>query len=134
LVWCPSGSGIEATKVIHSEFPGIRIIGLSMYDDPETSTTMRVAGAVAFMLKSGHPDAPLAAIRGRARGGRCFLMELRITSNLRQLLRTGGTHYGRCGNAKKTRADVLYVETHLKTLQVGLEQYLREGFTRLTQQ
>lgn len=34
-------------------------------------------------------------------------------------------------NIKST--DVLYVETHLKSLQIGLEQYLREGLERLEQ-
>lgn len=29
------------------------------------------------------------------------------------------------------KVDILYVKTHLKSLQVGLEQYLREGFDRL---
>ncbi len=31
------------------------------------------------------------------------------------------------------KVDILYVETHLKSLQVGFEQYLREGFDRLKQ-
>jgi len=59
----PKMNGIEATKVIFSELPHVRIIGLSMYDDGETEKSMLNAGAVAFRPKSGHSDALLVAIR-----------------------------------------------------------------------
>lgn len=59
----PVMDGVEATRIIHSEFPDIRIVGLSMYDDAETGKGMRKAGAAAFVAKSGHTDLLLKAIR-----------------------------------------------------------------------
>ncbi|MFO7965477.1 MAG: response regulator [Desulfobacterales bacterium] len=60
----PMMNGIEATHIIHSMFPHIRIIGLSMYDEDEKSMDMLAAGASAYRSKSGNTDRLLAAIRG----------------------------------------------------------------------
>jgi DNA-binding NarL/FixJ family response regulator len=63
----PRMNGMEATRIIHSELPDIRIIGLSMYDDVETTRAILSAGAVAFLTKSGHSDDLLSTIRGNGR-------------------------------------------------------------------
>jgi DNA-binding NarL/FixJ family response regulator len=47
----PEMNGIEATRIIHSEMPRIRIIGLSMYEEMEQATAMYEAGAVAYLNK-----------------------------------------------------------------------------------
>jgi PAS domain S-box-containing protein len=60
----PKMSGMEATRLIHTEAPRIRIIGLSMYDDIGTNRAMLDAGAVALMSKSGRTDDLLTVIRG----------------------------------------------------------------------
>ena len=60
----PRMNGIEATRIIHSEFPGIRIIGLSMYAEEEQATAMINAGASAYRSKSEDTVLLLAAIRG----------------------------------------------------------------------
>jgi PAS domain S-box-containing protein len=49
----PGMNGIEATGIIHQEFPHVCVIGLSMHDDPHASQQMRQAGAVAYLSKSG---------------------------------------------------------------------------------
>jgi PAS domain S-box-containing protein len=59
----PRMSGIEATQRIHTECPGVRVIGLSMFEEAEQAAAMRDAGAVAYLLKSGPAEALLAAIR-----------------------------------------------------------------------
>lgn len=60
----PNMDGIEATRIIHSELPHIRIIGLSMYDEDDQAKAMLDAGASAYRSKSGNKDRLLAAIRG----------------------------------------------------------------------
>jgi signal transduction histidine kinase/ActR/RegA family two-component response regulator len=60
----PVMNGIDATRAIHAEFPALRVIGLSMFDDPEQPETMRQAGAVAFLSKHDSAEALLAAVRG----------------------------------------------------------------------
>jgi PAS domain S-box-containing protein len=60
----PKMNGIEATRIIHSEFPGIRIIGLSMYIGNGQATAMINAGASAYQSKGENTDLLLATIRG----------------------------------------------------------------------
>lgn len=60
----PKMDGLEATRIIHPEFPHIRIIGLSMYDGDDIAEAMINAGAASYRSKSGDTDRLLAAIRG----------------------------------------------------------------------
>jgi len=60
----PNMDGLEATRIIHSELPQVRIIGLSMYDEAGQSKAMLDAGASAYRAKSGSTDRLLAAVRG----------------------------------------------------------------------
>jgi CheY-like chemotaxis protein len=62
----PVLNGIDATRAIHAESPGIRVIGLSMFDDPEQPEAMRQAGAVRYLSKNESVEALLAAIRDEA--------------------------------------------------------------------
>jgi DNA-binding NarL/FixJ family response regulator len=63
----PKMNGIEATRIIHPEFPGIRIIGLSMHAAEDQAAAMIAAGASAYQSKSGQTDLLLAAIRGQVK-------------------------------------------------------------------
>ncbi len=62
----PVMDGIEATRRIKVEWPEVRVIGLSMYDDENTSQKMRDAGADIFMSKTASPAELLKAIYGIA--------------------------------------------------------------------
>jgi len=59
----PKINGIEATRAIHEEFPKIRIIGLSMFEETERAQAMLEAGAVCYLTKSGAAEALIAAVR-----------------------------------------------------------------------
>jgi PAS domain S-box-containing protein len=59
----PALNGIEATRTISREFPDIRIIGLSMFEDSERAQAMRDAGAMNYLTKSGPADKLINAIR-----------------------------------------------------------------------
>jgi DNA-binding NarL/FixJ family response regulator len=59
----PKMNGIEATRIIHSEFPDIRIIGLSMYTGNGQAAAMIKAGASAYQSKGENTDLLLTAIR-----------------------------------------------------------------------
>lgn len=65
----PRMNGLEATRMISAELPGVRVIGLSMHEDKEIASSMREAGAVDFLTKGGPPDAAIAAIRAAAQPG-----------------------------------------------------------------
>jgi PAS domain S-box-containing protein len=60
----PKMDGIKATRIIHSELPRIRIIGLSMHDNQDEADGMIEAGATAYCTKDGATDVLLCAIRG----------------------------------------------------------------------
>lgn len=63
----PVMSGAEATRVIHSEMPDIRVIGLSMFEEEEKAELMKRAGAVRYLTKTGPSSNLIAAIRETAR-------------------------------------------------------------------
>lgn len=54
----PGIGGIETTQQVRSAHPGVRVVALSMHDDPKLVAAMQAAGAQAYALKSD----PLAAI------------------------------------------------------------------------
>jgi len=59
----PGINGVEATRVIHQRKPEVRIIGLSMHEDPERLQSMRDAGATEYLSKRCSAAELIAAIR-----------------------------------------------------------------------
>ena len=60
----PVMDGIEATRIIKGESPGIRIVGLSMYEQADLTQDMLEAGAEVQLSKAGPSAELLRAIRG----------------------------------------------------------------------
>ena len=60
----PRVNGIEATRIIHREYPDIQIIGLSMYEDQERAQAMMEAGAAEYKTKGCAASELVSAIRG----------------------------------------------------------------------
>jgi DNA-binding NarL/FixJ family response regulator len=56
-------NGIEATRHIRKEHPGVKIIGLSMYADKRYVVAMLKAGASGYLLKSSAVKELVQAIR-----------------------------------------------------------------------
>jgi len=59
----PVMDGIEATRRLTKEMPGIKVIGLSMHLDASAANAMREAGAVAYLTKGGQSEDLVEAIR-----------------------------------------------------------------------
>ena len=59
----PVMNGIEATRAITSEMPGVQVIGLSMHEHAQMISAMRAAGAAAYVRKDGSIAELLATIR-----------------------------------------------------------------------
>ncbi|HSC71314.1 MAG TPA: response regulator, partial [Candidatus Methylomirabilis sp.] len=59
----PVMDGVKATRAIRAEFPAVRVIGLSMFDEAGQARVMREAGAAEYLSKSGPSEALIAAIR-----------------------------------------------------------------------
>ena len=66
----PKMNGVEATRIIKSELPDIRIIGLSMHESGDQAAAIKQAGASAYLTKSCGFDILLAAIRKHGGEGR----------------------------------------------------------------
>ena len=60
----PRMDGVEATRHIVEALPHVRVIGLSMYEEPDRAAAMMSAGAAAYRSKSGDSEEILQAIRG----------------------------------------------------------------------
>jgi DNA-binding NarL/FixJ family response regulator len=59
----PDMNGIEATRQIIAEHPGVKIIALSMHSDRRFVSEMLKAGAMAFLLKQCAVDELITAIQ-----------------------------------------------------------------------
>lgn len=60
----PEMDGIESTRRIKAELPGVRVIGLSMHKDEQIARMMSDAGAECFKIKTASPKELLKAIYG----------------------------------------------------------------------
>ncbi len=61
-VGMPKMDGVEATRIIKAHHPGIRVIGLSMFDDEKTREKMLAAGAEQYLGKADPSEELLAAV------------------------------------------------------------------------
>ncbi|MBI4556621.1 MAG: PAS domain-containing protein [Candidatus Hydrogenedentes bacterium] len=60
----PRMSGLEVTRHIRSEMPGVRVVGLSVYEYEDMAEAMREAGAHQYLHKGGPIEELFAALRG----------------------------------------------------------------------
>jgi two-component system CheB/CheR fusion protein len=61
----PGTGGVEATRLINSELPDVRIVGLSIHEDDAVISRMTEAGACAFFNKGAATPEVIDAIRAQ---------------------------------------------------------------------
>lgn len=81
----PDLNGIEATRKMMADNPGIKVIGLSMHTDRKLVLEMLKAGASAYLLKAGTVKELLQTIRLVMKGQICICPEL--TNMLKDVLK-----------------------------------------------
>lgn len=59
----PVMNGIDATRAIKGQSPEVHVVGLSMHTEGEMSSAILAAGAAAYVMKGGPPEALINAIR-----------------------------------------------------------------------
>ncbi|MFC4426754.1 response regulator [Deinococcus navajonensis] len=64
----PGMNGIEATKAIKAERPGVGVLVLTSYDDDAYVFALLEAGAAGYLLKNASEDDLLGAVRAVAAG------------------------------------------------------------------
>lgn len=65
----PEMNGIEATKRIRNQYPEVKIIILTTFDDEEYAFETLKDGASGFLLKSSEPEKLLSSIHSVLNGG-----------------------------------------------------------------
>ncbi|MFV8344082.1 response regulator [Flavobacterium sp. XS2P39] len=65
----PVINGVEATKIIHEEFPELKIIALTSYDSKSFVANMIDVGAVSYLIKNATPQELLTTINEVATKG-----------------------------------------------------------------
>ncbi len=68
----PKCDGICATKTIKEEFPAIKVIAFSMFDQVEAVDQMKQAGASGYIMKNSSLQKVLEAIRAVDKVGKYF--------------------------------------------------------------
>jgi DNA-binding NarL/FixJ family response regulator len=71
-VHMPGTNGIDATREIVAQHPGIGVLVLTMYDDDETVFAALRAGARGYVLKGAEQDEVIHAVTGVARDQAVF--------------------------------------------------------------
>jgi two-component system response regulator NreC len=68
----PGMNGIEATRAIVALGPGVRVLGLTIHENPEYFFRMLAAGACGYVLKGATSAELVSAVRAVYRGGICI--------------------------------------------------------------
>lgn len=123
----PKCDGISATKIIKKEFPEIKVIAFSMFDQHEAVEQMKKAGASGYIMKNSSLKKVLEAIRIVAKNGVFFddaitskdsdtKEEIVLSTREKEILRLIGE-----GKSSQEIADLLFigkttVDTHRKNI------------------
>ncbi len=86
----PGMNGIEATRTIHAQFPQIKVLAVSSFQDEEGVRAMLESGAVGYLLKTSSIDELAHMIRAAHAGATVFSAE--VTQALLRPARTAPTH------------------------------------------
>jgi DNA-binding NarL/FixJ family response regulator len=68
----PVLNGIEATKIITDKFPGIKIIALTQYEEPEYVVQILKSGGCGYLLKNSNKNEFVEAIESVLSGKKVF--------------------------------------------------------------
>jgi DNA-binding NarL/FixJ family response regulator len=72
----PTLNGVEATKIIHNDFPNIKIIALTSYNTKSFIANMMNVGAVSYLMKNATPQELLRTIQEVATRGFYYSEEI----------------------------------------------------------
>jgi DNA-binding NarL/FixJ family response regulator len=101
----PGLSSFEAARQIRKEYPGIRVVFLSMYDDEDYVAECVEIGAAGYVLKDSPVDQLLTAIREVSRGG--TFLSPRLLSRLVDGFRMNGRGERPFGTLTKREREIL---------------------------
>lgn len=109
----PVVNGVEATKIIHKEFPEIKIIALTSYDTKSFIANMIDIGAASYMLKNAAPAELIFTLNEVAEKG--FYYSENVLKVIREVKISGN-------NYKSALDKSLLSERELEVLQLICQQ------------
>lgn len=123
----PEQNGISATRIIKSEFPKIRVLAFSMFDQPQAIEDMLDAGASGYVLKSSSLQELLKALRLLYEGKSYYDSALKmkskksinkssLTKRQKQILELVGEGLSSRDIAEKLHIGVETVDSHRKNM------------------
>jgi len=62
----PILDGLQTTRLLRSQFPSVRVVIISMHDDPSLVNTVMADGAHSYLLKNTSPEEMRSAIMAAA--------------------------------------------------------------------
>lgn len=86
-VQMPTMDGIEATRRLTQEFPGIKVVALTTFSAERVIVPMLSAGASGYLVKDTSPDRILDAARLAHEGG--YVLSPRVAKELISSVQTG---------------------------------------------
>lgn len=113
----PHGGGLEATRRIRRELPGIDIVVLTIHDDNEYIAELINAGAKGYILKDVEPASVVEAIR-RVHHGEAFIPSNLMVKLIDQLHVTAERFGSPVSYSRQTRSTVQLTERELEVLQL----------------
>lgn len=137
----PKCDGITATRIIKKEFPEIKIIAFSMFDQIEAIEQMKKAGAAGYIMKNSSLKKLIEAIRTVAKNETYFDDAISTKDNLtkeeiilsareKEIVRLIGE-----GKTSQEIADILFigkstVDTHRKNILKKMNIYGKTDLIR----
>jgi DNA-binding NarL/FixJ family response regulator len=131
----PEMDGIEGTRRIKAEYPGVRIVVLTAMADIETFVRTMAAGADGFVAKDSPLEVVLGALRSRAEPG--LLLDDETLRSLRDGLapRGGPGHWAWAPDLTEREREVLAllaagIDPQTIARQLGIRVHTCRGYVR----
>ncbi|MGO8931346.1 MAG: response regulator [Limisphaerales bacterium] len=100
----PEMNGLQATERLKAEWPEVKVVALTVHEDPSYLVQLCKAGAAGYVLKRSAGDELIAAIRIVARGGLHFdptVASKALTGRVREFSGKGGPRAGDLSEREK---------------------------------
>lgn len=95
----PGGGGVAAIAQLRREEPGVRVVALTMHDDPDYLRSVLSAGGFGYVVKRSADSDLISAIRAVSRGER-FVDPSIGESLVQEILRESGPGAGEGGEIR----------------------------------
>lgn len=133
----PDIHGTQVAREIQQNYPGVKILSLSAFDDPVFVRSLLELGAAGYLMKDEAPQVILDAVRGVARGEQGWLSH-KVSARLSSLVGQGDSDQKKL-TAREHQTLRLIVEgrtnqaiaAELKISEKTVEKYVRQIFTKL---